>query len=68
MRNWPYAYAIGAARRRKVKGKFDVVPYPPFEGGARPRILGGLNLVISVYSKNPGGALKFVDFVTTARA
>ncbi len=65
MRNWPYAYALGE-KAPAVKGKFDVMPFPPFEGGGKAGILGGHNQVISVYSDNPGGALKYIDFVTGA--
>jgi multiple sugar transport system substrate-binding protein len=64
MRNWPYAYALGNADESKVKGKFDVVPFPEFEGGGKAGILGGHNQVVSVYSENPGGALKWIDYVT----
>jgi multiple sugar transport system substrate-binding protein len=64
MRNWPYAYALGNADESKVKGKFDVAPFPEFEGGGKAGILGGHNQVISVYSENPGGALKWIDYVT----
>jgi multiple sugar transport system substrate-binding protein len=64
MRNWPYAYALGNADESKVKGKFDVVPFPEWEGGGTAGILGGHNQVISVYSENPGGALKWIDYVT----
>ncbi len=61
-RNWPYAYALNQ-EADKIKGKFDVVAQPTFEGGQPAGILGGHNSVISVYSKNPGGALKMVDFI-----
>jgi multiple sugar transport system substrate-binding protein len=61
-RNWPYAYALNE-EAPKVKGKFDVVAQPVFEGGQPAGILGGHNSVISVYSKNPGAALKVVDFI-----
>jgi trehalose/maltose transport system substrate-binding protein len=64
MRNWPYVYAIGQQEGSRIRDDFEVVPYPPFEGGDAAGILGGLNLVISAFSKNPGGALAFVDFVT----
>jgi trehalose/maltose transport system substrate-binding protein len=64
MRNWPYVYAIGQQEGSNIRDKFEVKPYPPFEGGGTAGILGGLNLVISTYSANPGGALKFVDFAT----
>ena len=63
MRNWPYAYALGG-KAKAVKGKFDVVPFPEFEGGGKAGILGGHNQVVSVYSKNPGGALKWIDYLT----
>jgi multiple sugar transport system substrate-binding protein len=64
MRNWPYAYALGNADNSKVKGKFEVAPFPEFEGGGKAGILGGHNQVISVYSENPGGALKWIDYIT----
>jgi trehalose/maltose transport system substrate-binding protein len=68
MRNWPYAYSLGEKKGTKVAGKFKVMPFPQFEGGGKAAILGGHNLVISVYSKNPGAALKYVDFLTSKEA
>jgi len=65
MRNWPYAYALGEAEGSKVKGKFDVAPFPEFEGAGKAAILGGHNLVISVHTENAGAALKLVDFLTS---
>ncbi len=65
MRNWPYAYALGQKKGTKVSGKFAVAPFPEWEGGGTAAILGGHNLVVSVFSDNPGGALKLVDFLTT---
>jgi multiple sugar transport system substrate-binding protein len=62
MRNWTYAYAADNAADSKVKGKYKVAPLPSFQGGGRAGILGGHNSVISVYTKNPGLALKFADF------
>jgi multiple sugar transport system substrate-binding protein len=64
MRNWPYAYALNQ-KAAKVKGKFEAAPQPEFEGGGKAGILGGHNSVISVYSKNPGAALKLVDYIGT---
>jgi multiple sugar transport system substrate-binding protein len=66
MRNWPYAYALGE-KAPKVKGKFDVAPFPEFEGGGKAAILGGHNLVISQYSENPGAALALVEFLTSEK-
>jgi multiple sugar transport system substrate-binding protein len=63
MRNWPYCYAL-AQKAPKTKGKFAVAPFPAFEGGGKAGILGGANLVISTFTKNPGGALKFIDYMT----
>ena len=62
MRNWPYAYGL-SQDTPKLKGKFDVAPLPSFEGAGKAAILGGGNNVVSVYSKNPGGALAVVDFL-----
>ena len=66
-RQWPYAYALGNAKGSKVAGKFEVAPYPEFEGGGKAAILGGHNSVISAYSKNPGGALKLIDYLTSEK-
>ena len=64
MRNWPYAYGL-SQDTDKLKGKFAVATLPEFEGGGRAAILGGGNSVISVYSKNPGGALAVVDLLAS---
>ena len=60
MRNWTYAYA--ADNTGSIKGKYAVLPLPSFAGAGRASVLGGHNSVISVYSKNPGLALKFADY------
>jgi multiple sugar transport system substrate-binding protein len=60
MRNWTYAYA--ADNTGSIKGKYAVLPLPSFQGGGRAAVLGGHNSVISVYSNNPGLALKFADY------
>jgi trehalose/maltose transport system substrate-binding protein len=62
MRNWTYAYAADNKSDSKVQGKYKVAPLPTFEGAGKAGILGGHNSVISVYTKNPGLALKFADF------
>jgi trehalose/maltose transport system substrate-binding protein len=67
MRNWPYAYALGNAKGSKVKGKFKVAPFPTFEGAGKAGILGGHNLVISAYSKNPKGAVQLIDYLTSEK-
>jgi multiple sugar transport system substrate-binding protein len=65
MRNWPYAYSLGEKKGTAVAGKFDVAPFPEFEGAGKAAILGGHNLVISVHTDNPGAALKLTDFLTS---
>jgi multiple sugar transport system substrate-binding protein len=62
MRNWPYTYSLGEKKGTAVSGKQGVMPFPEFEGGGKASILGGHNYVISVFSDNPGAALKFTDF------
>ena len=54
VRQWPYAYALGNMKGSKVKGKFEVAPYPEFEGGGKAAILGGHNMVISDLLEEPG--------------
>jgi trehalose/maltose transport system substrate-binding protein len=66
MRNWSYCYAL-SQKAPKVKGKFAVAPYPEFEGGGKAAVLGGHNMVISVYSQNPGLMLKFIDYMTSEK-
>jgi multiple sugar transport system substrate-binding protein len=64
MRNWPYAYSLGEKKGTAVAGKFDVAPFPEFEGAGKAAILGGHNYVISVHSDNPGASLKYTDWMT----
>jgi multiple sugar transport system substrate-binding protein len=66
MRNWPYAYSL-SQKAPKVKGKFAVAPLPSFQGAGKAGILGGHNMVISQYSKNPGAMLKFIDYMTSQK-
>jgi multiple sugar transport system substrate-binding protein len=63
MRNWPYAYALGQ-KAPKIKGKFEITTLPGFGGKPGAGVLGGTNLGISAYSKNPGGALAVLNFFT----
>jgi len=65
MRNWSYAYALGNAKGSKVAKKFKVAPFPTFEGGTSAAVLGGHNLVVSSFSKNPKGAVTLIDYLTS---
>jgi multiple sugar transport system substrate-binding protein len=62
MRNWPYAYSLG--NDSKIKGKFDITTFPGYKGNDGAGVLGGYNLGISAYSKNPKGSLAFIEFAT----
>jgi trehalose/maltose transport system substrate-binding protein len=53
MRNWPYAFSLGNSDDSAIKGKFDVVPLPAGDKGAGSAALGGWQLAVSKYSKNP---------------
>jgi multiple sugar transport system substrate-binding protein len=62
MRNWPYAYALG--KESKIADDFDVGTFPGFNGGEPAGVLGGINLAISAFAKNPEGAAAFIEFAT----
>jgi multiple sugar transport system substrate-binding protein len=64
MRNWSYAYALDL-KAKELKGKLAVTPLPPFEGGGKGGVLGGNGPVLSAFSKNPKGALLFIDHITS---
>jgi multiple sugar transport system substrate-binding protein len=62
MRNWPYAYALG--KDSKIADKFDISTFPGFKGNEGAGVLGGYDLAVSAYSKNPEGSLAFIEFAT----
>src|SRR5215208_4803691 len=62
MRNWPYAYALG--KDSKIADKFDIATFPGYAGNPGAGVVGGYNLGISAYSKNPEGSLAFIEFAT----
>jgi multiple sugar transport system substrate-binding protein len=64
LRNWPYVYALA----KQAHTNFGVEPLPNWAGGKPASVLGGYNLGISSYSKNPGAALSFVDYATAPAA
>jgi multiple sugar transport system substrate-binding protein len=65
MRNWPYAYSLGNdPKSSKIAGKFDV--HPMLYGGSGTTgnsCLGGWQLGINAFSKNPDAAWKLVQFM-----
>lgn len=68
MRNWPYAYALGAGDDSAVKGLFDVAPLPAGdgEGAGSAATLGGWNVAVSKYSPDPEEAIKLALFLSSA--
>ncbi len=69
MRNWPYAYGLGNSDDSKVKGLFDVTTLPSGgEGTTSAATLGGWNVAVSKYSKNPDAAIELAMFLASAEA
>jgi trehalose/maltose transport system substrate-binding protein len=66
MRNWPYAYSLGNGKDSAIKGKFDVAPLPGGKAGSGAACLGGWQLAVSKYSKNPDIAADFLFFMVNA--
>ncbi|KZE28635.1 ABC transporter substrate-binding protein [Crenobacter luteus] len=67
MRNWPYAWSLLQKPDSTVRGKVGVMPLP--RGGAAGRnaaTLGGWQLGVSRYSKNPKLAAELVAYMTSA--
>src|SRR5215469_3906800 len=57
MRNWPYAYALGQDPKSVISGKFAATVVPKGgEDGKNAACLGGWQLMVSAYSKNPEAA------------
>jgi trehalose/maltose transport system substrate-binding protein len=64
MRNWPYAYSLGNAPQSPIAGKLAVTVLP--KGGTDGRhaaTLGGWQLMVSKYSKNPEAAADLVGYL-----
>ena len=66
MRNWPYAYSLGADPKSAVAGKFDVTVLPKGgDNGQNAACLGGWQLMISAYSKVPDAAADLVRYLSS---
>jgi len=66
MRNWPYAWSLGNGGDSPVKGKIGVVALPKGgDDGKNTGTLGGWQLAVSKYSKNPDLAADLVVYLTS---
>ena len=65
MRNWPYAYSLGNdPTKSKIAGKYDVHPMLSSSSSTTGHsCLGGWQLGINAFSKEPDAAWKFVHFM-----
>jgi multiple sugar transport system substrate-binding protein len=70
MFNWPYAYSLGNdPAKSKVAGKFDIHPIP-YGGGSTVghSAIGGWNMAINAFSKNPDASWSFIKYVLSPEA
>src|SRR5580704_14204469 len=65
MRNWPYAYPLGADPKSPISGKFDVTVLPKGDDGKNAACLGGWQLMVSAYSKVPNASADLVRYLTS---
>jgi trehalose/maltose transport system substrate-binding protein len=69
MRNWPYAYALGQDPKSPISGKFAATVLPKGgPDGKNAACLGGWNLMVSTYSKNPDVAADLVRYLVSPEA
>jgi multiple sugar transport system substrate-binding protein len=68
LRNWPYAWNIFNREGSVVKGVVGVAALPSFPGHASASTLGGWQLGVNRYSRNPVAAVKLVGFLTSPAA
>ena len=68
MRNWPYAWSVMSQDGSAVKGKVGVMPLPKGgNSGRHAATLGGWQLAVSKYSKNPQLAADLLLYMTGAQ-
>ena len=66
LRNWPYVYALAAAKdgSSKVNGKFGVAPLAGVDGPGVSS-LGGHSYAVSAFAENKGTAIDFMNFMAS---
>lgn len=65
MRNWVYAWDLAQKDGSKIKGRIGIAPLPHGEGGKSASTLGGWQLAVSKYSRQPAVAADLVLFLTS---
>ncbi len=65
MRNWPYAWSLMQKDDSPVKNKMGIAPLPHGNDGKSAATLGGWNLAVSKYSKNPDAAADLVMYMAS---
>ncbi len=66
MRNWPYAWSLSQADDSPIKDKVGVVALPKGgDDGQHAGTLGGWQLAVSRYTKNPEAAADLVAYLTS---
>ncbi len=68
MRNWPYAWNIFNSEGSPVRGKVGISALPSFPGHRSASTLGGWQLGVNRYSRNPEAAEKLVRFLASPAA
>ena len=70
MRNWPYAYGLGQAEGSPIRDRFGVTRLPKGDGaeGRHASVIGGQQIGVSRYSRNPDAAADAARCLTDAGA
>ncbi|MHB8843782.1 MAG: ABC transporter substrate-binding protein [Nitrospirota bacterium] len=68
MRNWPYAWNIFEKKGSAVRGKVGVAPLPFFPGNRTASTLGGWQLGVNRFSRQPEAAKRLVRFLSSPTA
>jgi multiple sugar transport system substrate-binding protein len=68
LRNWPYAWNIFNREGSAVQGVVGVASLPSFPGHKSASTLGGWQLGVNRYSRNPVASEKLVRFLTSPAA
>jgi len=68
-RNWPYAWEVANdPKQSKIAGQVSMMPLPSFPGHKSVAALGGWQLGVSRFSRNPRLAWQFVEYMTSREA